>query len=63
MNLKDLSKVVSESIQECIDRKFNIEDVEIYMVDGDYALCVNSAQLRFSDVVTNQGILLLDNVD
>lgn len=60
MNLKDLSKVVMDSIQECIANNVKLDDVEIYMSDGSYALRVNGAQLRFSSVLSKTGILILE---
>lgn len=63
MNLKDLSKIVLESMDECINNKVDLEDVEIYIGNGSYASGINKAQLRFSSKVPKTGVLLLDSID
>lgn len=63
MNLHDLSKVVLDSMDECIRSKVDFDNVEIYIGDGSCASEVNRAQLRFSSNVPKTGILLLDSID
>lgn len=62
MNLKDLSKVVLDSMDECIKLKVDLNDVEVSFISQDYAVSVNYAQLRFNDEFKH-GILILDNID
>lgn len=63
MNLKDLSKIVLDSMDECIRSKVDLKDVEILIGDGYQASEVTKAQLRFSSKVPKTGILLLDSID
>lgn len=63
MNLKDLSKITLDSLQQCIENDIRPEDIEIYMCYDSVAVRPNSAQLRFSDVLEKHGILMLDNVE
>lgn len=52
---------MTDSMQLCIDNHVSLDDVGIYMVNDDFCVPVNSAQLRFSDIVKDAGILILDN--
>lgn len=61
MNLKDLSQVVIDSMDECIRRRISPEDVNLYFISLDNGVPVNYVKLMFSEEKT--GIIIFDNVD